>query len=276
MQEVNRDTPDLQRFVDETAKLVTDVSARDDALAGLVRNLATTTSALTSNGEALGESIGMLPNVLRKANSTFVDLRGSLDDLTPLVDDAKPIVADKVRPLLAQVRPLARDAEPAIQDVSRVVRKRGADNDLIELLNRQPAIDDDREQDRAAQRRRTPRRVAGDDEGARRRDAAGRLPAALRARAHRLVRRLLDQRRLRRARQLLARRPRAQRLHPRPARQPRPGPAGAALALLAAGTKTRRNNRCPGSLERTAPDNSNPYVPSPDFNCDRSQVPIGP
>ena len=141
LQEVNRDTPDLKRFVDETAKLVTDVSARDDALSGLVRNLATTTSAMTSNGEALGESIGLLPDVLRKANSTFVDLRGSLDDLTPLVDDAKPIVADKVRPLLAQVRPLARDAEPAIQDVSRVVRKRGADNDLIELLRRQPKVD---------------------------------------------------------------------------------------------------------------------------------------
>src|SRR6185436_19416795 len=31
LEEVNRDTPDLQRFVDETAKLVTDVSARDDA-----------------------------------------------------------------------------------------------------------------------------------------------------------------------------------------------------------------------------------------------------
>jgi phospholipid/cholesterol/gamma-HCH transport system substrate-binding protein len=30
--ELNRDTPDFQRFVDETAKLVTDVSARDDAL----------------------------------------------------------------------------------------------------------------------------------------------------------------------------------------------------------------------------------------------------
>jgi phospholipid/cholesterol/gamma-HCH transport system substrate-binding protein len=98
LQEVNRDTPDLQRFVDETAKLVTDVSARDDALAGLVRNLATTASALTSHGEALGESVGLLPNVLRKADSTFVDLRGSLDDLTPLVDDAKPIVKDKLIP----------------------------------------------------------------------------------------------------------------------------------------------------------------------------------
>jgi hypothetical protein len=40
--------------------------------------------------------------------------------------------------------------------------------------------------------------------------------------------------------------------------------------------KIGRNNRCPGSIERTAPDGSNPYKPSPDFNCDASQAPIGP
>src|SRR4051794_6100597 len=139
--EVNRDTPDFQRFVTETAKLVTDVSARDDALSGLVSNLATTTSALTSNGEALGESIGLLPNVLRKADTTFVDLRAALDDLTPLVNDAKPVVRTKLRPLLSELRPFARDARPAVRDLSATVRSKGADNDLVELLRRQPAID---------------------------------------------------------------------------------------------------------------------------------------
>ncbi len=39
--------------------------------------------------------------------------------------------------------------------------------------------------------------------------------------------------------------------------------------------QTGRNNRCPGSVERTI-DGSNPYKPSPDFNCDEKQVPIGP
>ena len=47
-------------------------------------------------------------------------------------------------------------------------------------------------------------------------------------------------------------------------------------ALLGAGVKIGRNNRCPGSVERAAPDGGNPYRPSPDFNCDPSQVPIGP
>ncbi|MEA2185085.1 MAG: hypothetical protein QOK16_96, partial [Solirubrobacteraceae bacterium] len=46
-------------------------------------------------------------------------------------------------------------------------------------------------------------------------------------------------------------------------------------AILAAGVKIGRNNRCPGALERRAPDGSNPYKPAPDFNCDDTQTPIG-
>jgi phospholipid/cholesterol/gamma-HCH transport system substrate-binding protein len=276
LQEVNRDTPDLQRFVNETAKLVTDVSARDGALAGLVRNLATTASALTSNGEALGESIGLLPNVLRDANSTFVDLRGSLDDLTPLVDDAKPIVKDKVRPLLAQLRPLARDAEPALQDLSGVVRKRGADNDLVELLRRQPAID--AIANKAAERN-------GEDR-------PGALPVTtkalegatpqvgfLRPYAPELVG-WFDDFSTTGAYDALGNYSRAglalNGFSVGTLGNLIPVPAELRAELLAAGTKTRRNNRCPGSLERTAPDGSNPYIPSQDFNCDRTQVPIGP
>jgi phospholipid/cholesterol/gamma-HCH transport system substrate-binding protein len=275
LQEVNRDTPDLQRFVDETAKLVTDVSARDGALAGLVRNLATTTSALTSNGEALGESVGLLPNVLRKANSTFVDLRGSLDDLTPLVDDAKPIVADKVRPLLAEVRPLARDAEPAIGDVSRVVRKRGSDNDLIELLRRQPAID--------AIASKTAERNGAERPGAlpattKALDGATPQVGFLRPYAPELVG-WFDDFSTTGAYDALGNFSRAglaiNGFSVGTLGNLVPVPAELRSALLAAGTKTGRNNRCPGSLERTAPDHSNPYVPTDDFNCDRSQVPIG-
>ncbi len=276
LQEVNRSTPDLERFIEETAKLVTDVSARDDALAGLVRDLATTASALTSNGEALGESVGLLPGVMRKANSTFVDLRGSLDDLTPLVDDAKPIVRDKVRPLLAQLRPLARDAEPAIQDLSAVVRKRGADNDLVELLRRQPAID--------AIANETAERNGAERPGAlpaTTKALAGATPQVgfLRPYAPELVG-WFDDFSTTGAYDALGSYSRAglalNGFSVGTLGNLVPIPAALRAELLAAGTKTHRNNRCPGSLERTAPDNSNPYIPSPDFDCDRSQVPIGP
>ena len=273
--EVNRDTPDFQRFVDETAKLVTDVSARDDALSGLVSNLATTTSALTSNGDSLGRSIGLLPNVLRKSNSTFVDLRASLDDLTPLVDDAKPVVRSKLRPLLSELRPFARDARPVVRDLSSTVRRKGADNDLVELLRRQPAID--AIANRSAQRNG--------------RDRPGALPATIKALdgltpqvgflrpyAPELVG-WFDDFATTGAYDALGNYSRAGLALNGFALDPLlgllPVPASLRAQLLAIGVTTGRNNRCPGSLERTAPDGSNPYV-EPGLNCDRTQTPIGP
>ena len=44
--ELNRDTPLLERFIVASSQLVTDVADRRDDLAGLVDNLATTTTAI--------------------------------------------------------------------------------------------------------------------------------------------------------------------------------------------------------------------------------------
>jgi phospholipid/cholesterol/gamma-HCH transport system substrate-binding protein len=130
--ELNRDTPLFERFVVASSKLVTDVAERRDDLAGLVDNLATTTGAIGRQKEALADAIGELPSFMRRANTTFVNLRATLDDLEPLVDDSKP-VAKKLRPFLAELRPLTRNARPTLRDLSRLIRRAGADNDLIEL-----------------------------------------------------------------------------------------------------------------------------------------------
>ena len=273
--ELNRDTPDFQRFVDETAKLVTDVSARDDALSGLVRNLATTTSALTSHGESLGESVGLLPDVLRKADTTFVDLRASLDDLEPLVDDAKPVVKDKLIPLLDELRPFARDARPAVRDLSSTVRRKGADNDLVELLRRQPAIDN----------------IASKSAERNGKERQGALPATVKA-LDGLAPQIgflrpytpelvgwFDDFSTSGAYDALGNYSRAGLALNGFALDPLLGllpiPAHLREELLAIGVQTRRNNRCPGALERPAPDGSNPYVPE-QISCDRSQTPVGP
>jgi phospholipid/cholesterol/gamma-HCH transport system substrate-binding protein len=274
--ELNRDTPDFQRFIVETSKLVTDVSARDEALSGLVRNLASTTSALTSNGESLGEAVGLLPNVLRRSNTTFVDLRASLDDLTPLVDDAKPVVADKLIPLLDEVRPFARGARPAIGDLSDVVRRKGADNDLVELLRRQPAIDTIAN---ASAERNGEQRPGAFPATAKALDGLTPQIGFLRPYAPELVG-WFDDFSTSGAYDALGNYSRAglalNGFTLDPLLGLLPVPTGLREELLAAGVKTGRNNRCPGSLERTAPDGSNPYIPSADFNCDRTQTPIGP
>jgi phospholipid/cholesterol/gamma-HCH transport system substrate-binding protein len=139
--ELNRDTPLLERFIVASSKLVTDVADRRDDLAGLVDHLATTTTAIGSEEQALGSAIQQLPPFMRRANTTFLNLRAALDDLDPLVDESKP-VAKKLRPFLAELRPFARDARPTFRDLADILRRPGADNDAYELLNLQPPVRD--------------------------------------------------------------------------------------------------------------------------------------
>ena len=274
--ELNRSTPDFERFIVETSRLVTDVSAQDGVLADLTRNLATTTSALTSNGEALGQSIGLLPDVMRKANTTFVNLRSALDDLDPLVSDAKPVVRNSLIPLMNQLRPFARDARPAIRELSQTVRRPGADNDLVELLRRQPAL--------ARIATETAERNGAERPGAfpttiKAFEGVTKQVAFLRPYAPDLIG-WFDDFSTSGAYDALGNFSRAglelNGFSLGPALNALPIPAALRTLILSAGTRPGRNNRCPGSIERRAPDGGNPYKPSPDFNCDATQVPIGP
>src|SRR3954471_6000998 len=79
--ELNRDTPLLERFIVSSSQLVTDIADRHDDLAGLVDQLATTTTAIGNQNQALADAIRRLPGFERRANTTFVNLRAALDDL---------------------------------------------------------------------------------------------------------------------------------------------------------------------------------------------------
>jgi phospholipid/cholesterol/gamma-HCH transport system substrate-binding protein len=129
--ELNRDTPTLERFVVSSSKLVTDVAAKREDLAALIVNLNRTFGAIGSRKQQLARAISLLPPFMRRANTTFVNLRATLDDLKPLVDESKP-VAPKLRRLLAELRPLTQDARPTLRDLTRLIRLKGSDNDLIE------------------------------------------------------------------------------------------------------------------------------------------------
>jgi phospholipid/cholesterol/gamma-HCH transport system substrate-binding protein len=167
--ELTRDEPLLKRFVVDSAMLVNALAERRGDLTGVVSNLNATFGALGSQQAALAESVERLPPFLRRADTTFVNLRAALDDVDPLVDAAKPAVR-RLGPFLDQARLFARDGEPTIRDLSRTIRAAGSSNDLIELIDSFPPLS----------------RVALDDQtvnGAQRRGAFPETAAALSAAA---------------------------------------------------------------------------------------------
>jgi phospholipid/cholesterol/gamma-HCH transport system substrate-binding protein len=130
--EFTRDTPVLERFLVDSSKLVTALAERRDDLASLVANANATTRALGNEKQALADSVELLPPFMRRANTTFVNLRAALNDVDPLVDASKK-PAKLLGPFLDQARGFAADAEPTVSDLRRAVRRPGRDNDLIEL-----------------------------------------------------------------------------------------------------------------------------------------------
>jgi phospholipid/cholesterol/gamma-HCH transport system substrate-binding protein len=129
----------FQNFVRYTAQTVTALDARRSDLAGLVSNGNTTARAIGDENVALGRALGLLPGTLRRANTTFVNLRATLDDLDTLVNASKP-ATKRLAPLFAQLRPLVADARPTIRDLRLLVRRPGPNNDLIELTGKMPGL----------------------------------------------------------------------------------------------------------------------------------------
>ena len=137
--ELNRDSPTLSRFLVDSAKLVTAIAQKRDALASFVSNANGTFRALGNQRAALAQAIAALPAFMRQSNTTFVNLRAALNDVDPLVNASKP-VARALQPFLAQLRPLAHDAVPTIRDLADVVLKPGSNNDLLDLENSFPPL----------------------------------------------------------------------------------------------------------------------------------------
>jgi phospholipid/cholesterol/gamma-HCH transport system substrate-binding protein len=268
--ELNRDSKLLERFIVSSSKLVTDVADRREDLAGLVDNLATTTDAIGDRQAELAESIGRLPDFQRRANTTFLNLRAALDDLDPLVEDSKP-VAKKLRPFMAELRPLARDARPTLRDLSRIVRSGGADDDLIDLMKLQEPLRD--------------ATVASVEENGAKREGA--FPASAKALAEATP-------------EIAYLRPYSVDLlgwfddfshsgiYDALGASSRVGIHASAFTVLdgqlapvppllrdealQGGTERDQRNRCPGSAEHRADDGSNLWKPSPEYNCDPTQV----
>ncbi|MEA2298838.1 MAG: phospholipid/cholesterol/gamma-HCH transport system substrate-binding protein [Solirubrobacteraceae bacterium] len=271
--ELDRDTPLLTRFVAATSKLVTDLAARRENLAGVVDHLATATTAIAGQRAALADAIHQLPGFLRRGDTTFVNLRATLDDVSRLVEDAKP-VARQLRPFLHVLRPLARDARPTLRILQQLIQNpRRPNADLLSLVRTTVPV----------------RAVAVGPVEANGKSRPGALPATTDALATATP-------------ELGFARPYAPELtswfnsfghsgvydalggasrvaifaNPLALVNGLLTPIPPELRQLALGATltTGQRNRCPGASEHPGPDGSNPYHP-PGFPCDPTQVPPG-
>jgi phospholipid/cholesterol/gamma-HCH transport system substrate-binding protein len=268
--ELNYDTPLLENFVVASSKLVTDVADRRDRLAGLIDHLATTTTAIGDEHDALADAINRLPAFLRRADTTFVNLRATLGDLDPLVEDSKP-VAKKLRPFLAQLRPLAKEARPTLRDLSGLLGKTGANNDLVDLTKSavplanvatRSYVENGKEREGAFPastkalsgtapeigffRPYSPDLMGWFDDFTHSgfTDALG---GVSRAAPHVSAFEFLNG-------------------------QLSPVKLEDRQKVFESAATLNQNNRCPGAAEHVQPDNSVPYKPDPNFNCDPRQV----
>src|SRR3954449_7012440 len=137
--QLTQDEGTLTDFIVNSSRAVTAVAERRNDLADLVGNTNTTARAIGSENVALARALGLLPTTLRRANSTFVNLRATLDDLDPLVNESKP-ATKRLAPFLRELRPVVASARPTIKDLRRLVTLPGADNDLLDVTRKLPAL----------------------------------------------------------------------------------------------------------------------------------------
>ena len=140
VRELNRDSQTFQDFIVNSSRTVTAIASRRDDLSNLVSNTNATAKAIGDQNVALARALGLLPGTLRQANTTFVNLRATLDDLDVLVAASKPATKN-LAPFFAKLRPLVQDARPTIHDLSLLIRRSGPNNDLVDLLNKAPKLE---------------------------------------------------------------------------------------------------------------------------------------
>jgi phospholipid/cholesterol/gamma-HCH transport system substrate-binding protein len=137
--EISRDQRNFTNFLVSSGRVLTAIGERRNDLTNLVSNANTTLAAIAGQSQALDADLVNLPPTLRQANTTFVNLRGALDDLDPLVNATKP--ATKTLPrFLRNLRPVAERSVPVLSDLATALRKPGRDNDLVAAFRALPTL----------------------------------------------------------------------------------------------------------------------------------------
>jgi phospholipid/cholesterol/gamma-HCH transport system substrate-binding protein len=137
--ELTRDSHAFSQFLVEGSKALGAIAERRDDLSALTQNANEALGAIASQNDALDRSLVAFPPALRQANTTFVNLRAALDDLSPLVRETKP-VTDDLTPFLRRLRVVSQRAVPVVGNLRKAVARDGRANDLTDSLRDLPRV----------------------------------------------------------------------------------------------------------------------------------------
>lgn len=140
LDELNRDQRAFERFFVAGADVFTALADRQDDLSASLTNARTAFDAIASENEALSEDLRLLAPAFRQSNTTFVNLRSTLDVLDRFVEVAKPATED-LAPFLRDLRPLLADSIPVFRNLADVVDRPGPHNDLGEITRSLPEVE---------------------------------------------------------------------------------------------------------------------------------------
>ncbi len=138
--QVNADQALFKQFITGSAEVFTALAGRRDDLSASVSNANQAFQAITSENQALDESLQRLPGTFRQSNTAFVNLRSALDDLDSLVNTAKPATKN-LTSFLKKARPVVVDSVPFFRDFRLTMQAPGPDNDLAELTGLLPRVE---------------------------------------------------------------------------------------------------------------------------------------
>jgi phospholipid/cholesterol/gamma-HCH transport system substrate-binding protein len=137
LDEVTRDQRTFTQFIVSGSKALGAIADRKTDLAALTQNANQALGAIANEASSLDRVLVALPPTLRQANTTFVNLRATLDDLTPLVNEAKP-ATKHLTPFLRNLRQVAERGVPVTHNLSLAINRPGPNNDITESLQAQP------------------------------------------------------------------------------------------------------------------------------------------
>ena len=137
--ELVRDQSTFTSFLVESAKALTTIAARKEALTDLVEHGDQTFQAIGSQQRNLAHGLRELPGALTQANIVFAEEPQTLAVLTRLVNAQRPNTK-ALTTFFAKLQPLVTTATPVLSNFSQAISRPGANNDLTEAFAVLPAL----------------------------------------------------------------------------------------------------------------------------------------